>query len=184
GTFIVTCVLSIGFAFAKSEKTSTDETTFALPKIAGIAAAAVGLVLCLAAAARAYNVYASQLLQGRATLRTEPLDFTYYPDRPADNARLERRYKQVLELDSENAGAHLGYGLLLYQMNRPAEAIPHLDYAWKQAYNRSYGYVALAFAYEATGDIARASQLLGDCVASFPQSLFARAAYAEMLRKE
>jgi O-antigen ligase len=184
GTFIVVCVLSIGFAFAKREDTETGNTALALPKVAGLAAAAIGLVLCLAAAARAYNVYASQSLQGRASFRAEQLDFTYYPDRPADNARLERRYKQVLELDSENAGARLGYGLLLYQMNRPAEAIPHLEYAWRHAYNRPFGYVALAFAYEATSDIARASQLLADCVASFPQSPFVRAAYAEMLRKE
>jgi len=176
-------VISIGFAFAKREA-ATSETPLALPKLTGIAAAAVGLVLCLASAARAYNVYASQSLQGSPSFRAERLDFKYYPDRPGDNARLERRYKQVLELDSENAGAHLGYGLLLYQMKRPAEAIPHLEYAWKHAYNRPFGYVALAFAYEATGDVAHASQLLADCVASFPQSPFTRAAYAEMLRKE
>ncbi len=184
GTFIIACVLSIGFAFGRSEDAAANDESIALPKIAGLAAAAIGVVLCLASAARTYNVYASQTLQGRATYRTEQLDFAYYPDRPADNARLERRYKQVLELDSENDGAHLGYGLLLYQMGRPAEAIPQLELAWKHAYNRPFGYVALAFAYEAIGDVARATQLLADCVASFPQSPFARAAYAEMLRKE
>ncbi|MEO6726701.1 MAG: O-antigen ligase family protein [Blastocatellia bacterium] len=182
GAFIVACVLAIGFAFAKPEAKSENELS--VPKSAAIAAVVIGLILCLVFTARTYNVYASQGLQGRATLRSEQLDFNYYPDRPADNARLERRYKQVLELDSENAGAHLGYGLLLYQMGRPAEAIPHLEYAWKHAYNRPFGYVALAFACEATGDVPRATQLLADCVASFPQSAFTRAAYAEMLRKQ
>lgn len=184
GTFIVVCVISIGFAFVNREEAAASENSSALPKIAGLAVVTVALVLSLASAARAYNVYASQMLQGRASYRVEQLDFAYYPDRPADNARLERRYKQVLELDSENAGAHLGYGLLLYQLSRPAEAIPHLEYAWTHAYNRPFGYVALAFACEATGDIARASQLLADCVASFPQSPFVRAAYGEILRKQ
>jgi len=186
GAFVVACLLSIGFAFAKSDEQQAAEqgSNLSFPKSAAIGAAGIGVIACLAFTARAYNVYASQLLQGGATLRTEKLDFNYYPDRPADNERLERRYKRVLELDSENAGAHLGYGLLLFQMKRPADAIPHLEYAWKHAYNRPFGYVALAFAYEQTGNLARASQLLADCVASFPQSAFARASYEELLRKE
>ena len=189
GTLIVVCLLSIGFAFTKragssSIQESSDEQPLKLPKVAGIAFAAIGLILCLAFAARAYNVYASQLLQGRATLRTEPVDFNFFPDRPADNERLERRYKQVLELDSENSGAHLGYGLLLYQMKRSAEAIPQFEFALRKGYSRPFAYVALAFAYEQAGKLPQASQLLGECVASFPQSVFARAAYVEMLRKE
>lgn len=97
---------------------------------------------------------------------------------------MERRYKQVLEIDSENSGARLGYGLLLYQMKRPAEAIPQYELALKKGYSRPFTYVALAFAYEQAGKLPEASRVLGDCVASFPQSVFARAAYAEMLRKE
>jgi O-antigen ligase/Tfp pilus assembly protein PilF len=185
GTFIVVCLLSIGFAFTKRANTATvDAETLKIPKIAGIAAAAIGLICCLAFAARAYNVYAGQMLQGRASLRTEPLDFNFFPDRPPDNERLERRYKQVLEIDSENSGARLGYGLLLYQMKRPAEAIPQYELALKKGYSRPFTYVALAFAYEQAGKLSEASKVLSDCVASFPQSIFARAAYAEMLRKE
>lgn len=183
GTFIVACLLGIGFAFARGND-DTNEESLRLPKFAGIALVAVGLIGCLAFAARAYNVYAGQLLQGRATLRTEPLDFNFHPDRPADNERLARRYQQVLELDSENSGARLGYGLLLYQMKRPAEAIPQYEQALKKGYSRPFTFVALAFAYEAAGKLPEASKVLGDCVASFPQSIFARAAYAEMLRKE
>lgn len=191
GTFIVVCLLSIGFAFTKragnpavQESLDTDAAALKLPKFAGIAAAAAALIICLAFAGRAYNVYAGQLLQGRASLRTEPLDFNFSPDRPADNERLERRYKQVLEIDSENSGARLGYGLLLYQMKRPAEAIPQYELALKKGYSRPFTYVALAFAYEQASKLPEASRVLGDCVASFPQSVFARAAYAEMLRKE
>lgn len=183
GTFVIVCVLSIGFAFARRENDS-EETGFRLPKVLGIAAVAVGLIGCLAFAARAYNVYAGQLLQGRATLRTEPLDFNFFPDRPAENERLARRYQQVLELDSENSGARLGYGLLLYQMKRPAEAIPQYEQALKKGYSRPFTYVALAFAYEQADRLPDATKVLSDCVASFPQSVFARAAYAEMLRKQ
>lgn len=193
GTFMIACLLSIGFAFTKGNRATAGEGSVTaeqparalkFPKLAGVAAAVIGLVLTLAFAARAYNVYASQLLQGRASLRTEPLDFNFSFDRSADNERLERRYKQVLEIDPENSGAHLGYGLLLYQMKRPAEAIPQYEFALKRGYSRPFTYVALAFAYEQTGKLNQAAGILNDCVASFPQSVFARATYAEMLRKE
>lgn len=192
GAFMVACLLSIGFAFArgsgkaaeKDNRNEPEDSAITLPKIAGTAAVVISLIVCLAFTARNYNVYASQKLQGRETLRTEALDFNYYPDRPADSERLERRYKQVLDMDSDNAGAHLGYGLLLFQMKRPAEAIPHLEYGLKHGYNRPYGFVALAFAHEWAGNLTQASQVMHDCLESFPQSVFARAVYAEMLRKE
>ncbi len=186
GVLIVACVIAIGFGFAAKrpeidQESKTDE--IALPKIAALALAAVSLIVCLAFTARAYNVYASQLLQGRATLRTEALDFAFYPDKPGDNERLERRYQQVLELDSENTGAHFGYGLLLYQMKRPADAIPHLEKGMKGGYNRSFGYIALAFAHEQAGNLARATELMRECVAAYPESILAHAVYAELLTK-
>jgi tetratricopeptide (TPR) repeat protein len=183
--FIFACLLAVGFGFANDRVGSPAEKQgFALPKFAALAAAALGVILALAFTARAYNVYASQLLQGQATLGTEALDFTFYPDKPADNDRLERRYKQVLELDSENIGAHFGYGLLLFQMKRPAEAIPHLEIGLNGGYSRSFGYVALAFAYEQAGNLARATQLMKHCLAAYPESVYGRAVYAELLQKE
>lgn len=191
GVLIVACVIAIGFGFANRVSSPTvneglspeDDKQLALPKIAALAIAAVSLIACLAFTARAYNVYASQLLQGRATLRTEALDFAFYPDKPGDNERLERRYQQVLELDSENTGAHFGYGLLLYQMKRPADAIPQLEKGMKGGYNRSFGYIALAFAHEQAGNLARATELMRECVAAYPQSILAHAVYAELLIK-
>ncbi|MDX2043254.1 MAG: O-antigen ligase family protein [Acidobacteriota bacterium] len=183
--FVFACLVAVGFGFAKdSAGNTTVKEGFALPKVVALAAAAVAVILSLAFTARAYNVYASQLLQGQATLQTEALDFTFYPDKPADNDRLERRYKQVLELDSENIGAHLGYGLLLFQMKRPAEAIPHLEIGLNGGYSRSFGYVALAFAHEQAGNLSRATQLMKHCLAAYPESIVGRAVYAELLRKE
>ncbi|MGH9833758.1 MAG: tetratricopeptide repeat protein, partial [Blastocatellia bacterium] len=102
---------------------------------------------------------------------------------PAGNEMLQRRYERALEFDPENAGAHLGYGLLLFQMKQPDQAIPHVEFASKRGYSRPFASVLLAFAYEQTGQVARAAEILGPCAASFPQSFFVRAAYAEMLRK-
>ncbi len=180
--FVFACLLAVGLGNRVSNPTVKEG--LALPKFAAVAAAAVAIILSLAFTARAYNVYASQLLQGQATLQTESLDFTFYPDKPADNDRLERRYKQVLELDSENIGAHFGYGLLLFQMKRPAEAIPHLEIGLNGGYSRSFGYVALAFAHEQAGNLSRATQLMRHCLAAYPESIFGRAVYAELLRKE
>jgi O-antigen ligase len=185
GVFVFTCLLAVGFGFAKNDDSgSTVNGSFNLPKSAALAAAALGVILSLAFTARAYNVYASQLLQGQATLRTEALDFTFYPDKPADNDRLERRYKQVLQLDPENIGAHFGYGLLLFQMKRPDEAIPHLEIGLNGGYSRSFGYVALAFAHEQAGNLSRANQLMKHCLSAYPESVFGRAVYAELLAKE
>lgn len=191
GVFIFACVIAIGFGFANGVSnpaeagvsSPTVKEGFGFPKTAALVTAAVSLIICLAFTARAYNVYASQLLHGRATLKTEQLDFSFYPDKPADNQRLERRYQQVLELDSENIGAHFGYGLLLFQMKRPAEAIPHLERGVKGGYNRSFGYVALAFAHEQTGNLAKATELMRECVTAYPQSILGHAVYAELLTK-
>lgn len=194
--FILVCVLAVGFGFANSfssptvreglasgVSSPTVRKGFALPKAAALAIAATSLIACLAFAARAYNVYASQLLQGQETLRTEKLDFNFYPDKPADNERLAHRYQQVLELDSENTGAHFGYGLLLFQMKRPADAIPHLEKGFNGGYNRSFGYIALAFAHEQAGNLAKATELMRECVTAYPQSILAHAVYAELLTK-
>lgn len=186
GVFIIACVIAIGVGFANRQPEPDEENhsgQFALPKVAAWAIAAVSLIACLAFTARGYNVYASQLLQGRATMRTEALDFNFYPDKPADNDRLARRYQQVLELDSENTGAHFGYGLLLFQMKRPAEAIPHLEIGVNGGYNRSFGYIALAFAHEQAGNLAKATELMRECVTAYPQSILAHAVYAELLTK-
>ncbi|MFN0112338.1 MAG: O-antigen ligase family protein [Blastocatellia bacterium] len=183
GVFILACLLAVGFGFANGASSPTVKEGVALPKAAVLVAAAIALIACIALTGRAYNVYASQLLQGRATLRTEALDFNFYMDKPADNDRLERRYKQVLELDSENIGAHFGYGLLLFQMKRPADAIPHLERGLKGGYNRSFGYMALAFAYEQAGNLPRATELMRECVAAYPQSILSHAALAELLVK-
>ncbi|MGH9844228.1 MAG: O-antigen ligase family protein [Blastocatellia bacterium] len=182
--FVVACLLGIGFAFLRNESDAEASPAVSMPKAVATACVAVLIIGCMMLSLRAYKVFASQRLQGRAHAQAPPLDFAFYAGNPAGNEKLLRRYHNVLALDSHNAGAHLGLGLLLYQLQKPAEAIPHLEYALKHGYSRPFGYVLLAFAHEQTGNLGGASQTLADCVASFPQSLFARSAYGEMLRKE
>lgn len=185
GAFILAGVLAIGFAYAKNDSADSDtQEHFAVPRIAVILGTSVLLIACLLFLGRTYNVYGSQKLQGWAPLKQEQLDFVFYPNNVAGNEGLQRRYERALELDPANVGAHLGYGLLLFQLKRIDEAIPHIEYANKNGYSRPFAYILLAFANEQKGDLAKASQILGDCVASFPQSIYARAAYAEILRKE
>jgi O-antigen ligase len=185
GAFLLACLLVVGFAMTKSDPNQSDPAspTITLPKIGALIFLAILLIACLSFVGRTFNVYSSQKLHGRAFLRQPPLDFAFYLNNDAANEGLQHRYEQILSLDSENTGARLGYGILLYQMGKPADAIPQIEYALKNGYGRPFTHVLLAFAYEQKGDLAKASQILDDCLASFPQSIFVRASYAEILRK-
>lgn len=176
GLLMLGCVLAIGFVVRPGEEEGSAER-LQLPKALVGGLAALALIAAFAVLARNYNVYASQQAQSQ-------LDFRVALNNEAENERLVRRYRQVLDLDPANAGAHLGFSLLLFQMKRPQESLPHIEYASKHGYGRPYSHVLRAFCYEQTGDIAKATQILQECLESFPKSIVARAAYAEMLRKQ
>lgn len=182
--FILACALSIGFASApKDQEDAGRESMISFPRVAALAIIAISLVAGVMFAARANNVLASQRLQGGLNM-SELIDFRFYPDNPSGNEALQRRYERVIELDSENTGARLGYALLLFQMKQPEKAIPHAEFALKHGYSRPFAYVLLAFVCEQAGDLPRAEQILSECLVSYPQSLYTRAAYAEILRKQ
>ena len=175
---LLACVLSLGLIRAdKEEEAAAPEQILRLPKALVLTAAVLAVLASLFFLGRNYNVYASQQTQSR-------LDFLFDLNNPATNEALVRRYQTVLDLDPANAGAHLGYSLLLFQMKRLPESLQHADYAFAHGYNRPYGYVLRAFCHEQLGDLARATQILQECLASFPKSIVARAAYAELLRKQ
>ncbi|MBK8313845.1 MAG: O-antigen ligase family protein [Acidobacteria bacterium] len=180
------CVLLIGFAFSRSESPEPSEIRDQIhfPWPAALAAVALILVCAIFVAGRSYNVYASQKIQGQEYASQEPLDFAFSPSSMADNERLERRYQEVLRLDPANAGAHLGYGLLLFQMKRPEAAARYVEFALKNGYGRPFTHVLLAFCLEQSGNLLRASDILAECAESFPQSIFVRASYAMILGKQ
>jgi len=101
----------------------------------------------------AWSVYQGQQLQGQATMETEPLDLAYYPNNPAGNEGLARRYQRVLAHDPQNSGAHLGYALLLYQLKRNREALPHAEFALERGYSRPFAFVLVAFLKEQLIDL-------------------------------
>jgi len=181
GAFLAACVACLGLAIAREKAGQADEQApadrlFSLPKLAVAAGLLVTLMAGVLLIGRAQNVLASQKAQSQLDL--------VFSLQPADNEILLRRYQRVLELDPYNAGAHLGLGLLLYQMKRVNECIPHVEYAFKHDYGRPFAYALLAFAYEQAGKTDQATGLLADCLTSFPRSVFARACYAEFLRKQ
>ena len=176
GVLMLSCVLSIGFAIRPVKEEDTTEG-LPLPKALVSGFAGLALIAAFAVLARNYNVYASQRSQSR-------LDFTFALNNEAENERLVRRYREVLNLDPANAGAHLGFSLLLFQMKRVQESLSHIEYASQHGYSRPYSYVLRAFCNEQAGDLTKATQILQECLESFPKSIVARAAYAEMLRKQ
>ena len=168
--------------------TSTDESEPARQGqrvIPGWGRLAIPILLIIPAsllANWAWNVYQGQQLQGQATLQTEALDLAYYPNNPAGNEGLVRRYQQVLAHDPQNSGAHLGYALLLYQLKRNREALPHAEFALQRGYSRPFAFVLVAFLKEQLLDLPGAIQTLENCAAAYPRSFFVRASLVEMLR--
>lgn len=178
GTIIAACVAAIGCAAVRRGEVAaaTPAPSVKLPRWAVIGGLTLLTIVGLATILRSRDVLASQKAQSQ-------IDFRFSLESTAINESLIRRYEQALLIDPENSGAHLGLGLLLYQMKRPAEAIPHAEFALQHSYNRPYAYLLLAFAHEATGDPARAQQIVAQCLASYPRSLVTRAYNIELLQK-
>jgi len=72
-------------------------------------------------------------------------------DREADRLRRAEVFRQVLELDADDALANFGLGELLLEQERYAEAIGHLDRAVAGNPRQSAAYLALGMAHEETG---------------------------------
>jgi O-antigen ligase len=157
GTVMLACVAGLGCAFARTSTPESSEspeaTNFAIPKAGAILGLSLLTLLNLALALRARDVLHSQQAQSQ-------IDFKFSNDSPAINEGLLRRYQQVLMLDQNNSGAHLGLGLLLFQLKRPSDAITHIEYARAHSYGRPFSYVLLAFAHEQTGDLTKLKRSL------------------------
>jgi O-antigen ligase len=177
GVLVLSCVLALGLTVPLKAEDGQRDKPVLLPKPLVLGAAVLALFASLLILGRSYNVYASQQTQSQ-------LDFLFNLNNPATNEALTRRYQQVLDLDPANAGAHLGYSVLLFQMKRLPESLQHADYAFAHGYSRPYTYVLRAFCHEQLGDLTKATQILQECLASFPKSIVARAVTAELLRKQ
>lgn len=182
GCVTLACVAGLGCAIARrsiqtqNPSGETSPILFTVPKWALAAILVVLTFSSIALALRNRDVLNSQRAQSQ-------IDFRFSLESPALNEGLLRRYQQVLSMDPANSGARLGMGFLLFQMKRPAETIPEVEYALKHSYGRPYAYVLLAFAYEQMGRLDKADEILSTCLVSFPKSLVARSVRAEILSK-
>lgn len=179
GTVIAALVAGLGccVALGAGRTAQADPAAISIPRPAAVVALSILALFGSALGLRARDVLNSQQTQSQ-------VDFRFSLDSPAINESLLRRYRQVLSTDASNSGAHLGMGLLLFQMKRPEEAIPHVEYALTHSWGRPYTAVLLAFAHEQTGDLEKAARVLADSLASFSKSVVARAVYIEILERQ
>ena len=190
GIITIACVLAVARAaiYDEGSDEGSDEpnknkaTAFTLPRNAVLGLWAFAAIASLLLLIRNYNVYDSQRMQGSSRMETQ-LDFSFALDNPPANEASVRRYERVLASDPYNAGAHLGLGVLLFQMKRLPECLQHADYAFQHGYNRPFTYLLRAFAHEYGTSADKAQEVLREGIASFPKSVILRTAYAELLRK-
>lgn len=180
-TVVAVSLMGLGLAkVAQDEESSeskNDNRIVWLSKPALTAVLTMALVLTAIVTWHGYHALQSQRLQA------EP-DLQFSPNDPSKNQAWLAQYQEALEHDPYNYGAHFGCGLLLYQMKRPQEAVPHLEAAKRLGYDRPFTNVLLAFAYEQTGQLNQGVEVLSASLASFPDSFLARYAYIEFLRKK
>jgi O-antigen ligase len=176
-------VLALGWAVRdRAEEHAANQPEFKLPQSARLGVlgffAIAGLLMLL----QSYNVYASQRAQGSLTVEGQ-IDFMFALENPSVNEASVRRYQRILDYDPQNAGAHLGLAMLLFQMKRLPECIQHADRAFALSYNRPFTWLLRAFANEHNGAPDKAQEILREGLKSFPKSFILRAALAELLRK-
>lgn len=106
--------------------------------------------------AAAWNANRAALLQVRADL-----DDTLTPEqRSAMRSEAEDRYRLALRSDPASCPIHRRLGLLLLEEDRFAEAIPHLELAYRAAPDHLAARKGLGLAYLWNGDLDRAGSLL------------------------
>lgn len=177
-TTIAVCLIVLGTARAgvKEAAGGDEERVIRLPR------AAVAVVLCAALALSAVFTWRAYGEMESTRLQAEP-DLKFSPNEPAKNEAWLAQYRQALQYNPYNFGAQFGCGMLLFQMKRPQEALPHLEAARRLGYNRPFSNLLLAFAYEQTKQADKGAKLLAETLDSFPESLAVRTAYIEFLRQ-
>ena len=175
GALLVACILIIALRHHFSNLTG-NLSSFSIPKPLLVIGLIVVTLLSTAFTVRSFSVMRSYEIEA-------DLDFYYEPQVAEKNEAFLKEYQNVFAWDPYNSAGHLGCGLLLYQMKRSQEAIPHLEYATRHGFSRPWAVSLLAFCYEQTGQLDKAIKSMEDCLAAFPYSTYSRAVYAEMLRK-
>ncbi len=174
GVILVACVVLIGSSLSEPDKESVIAS---LPKLIWIGGISVCLLFFSFLTWRSFSVMRCYQIEREAA-------FMYDMEDPDKNRNYLAEHQRALSWDTKNVSANLGYGVMLYQMHQPELAIPRIEYAIKHGYNRPWTVSLLAYCYEQTREFDKAVLYLDDCIAAFPNSIYAKSVRAEMLRKK
>ncbi len=91
-----------------------------------------------------------------------------------------RCFEQAIAADRAHTGAINNLGVVYMRMQRPSEAIAAFRYGIEAAPDEEMAYLNLARAYAATGDRARAREVLEQALRRIPHSAMAKKGLAEL----
>jgi len=98
-----------------------------------------------------------------------------------DRVRSEHHYEAALRWNAYDPSNHYNYGIFLLANEQSANAVPHLRYAVERGFNSSLCYGYLVTAETKAGDLAAAERTLSEALSAYPQSIFLRVRYANVL---
>jgi len=98
-----------------------------------------------------------------------------------DRVGSQQRYEAALRWNTYDPVNHYNYGIFLLANEQPAKAVRHLRYAVERGFNSSLCYGYLVTAEIKAGDLAAAERTLSEALSSYPQSIFLRVRYANVL---
>jgi tetratricopeptide (TPR) repeat protein len=100
-------------------------------------------------------------------------------DRPAEAIKL---FQQAVASQRDHTGAINNLGVVYMEMHRPNEAIAAFRYGIQVAPDEEILYLNLSRAYAATGDLAKARDVLQQLLERRPDSVMARKGLAELMK--
>ncbi len=98
-----------------------------------------------------------------------------------DRVRSEQLYEAALGWNAYDPVNHYNYGIFLLANDQASKAVPHLRYAVERGFNSSLCYGYLVTAEIKAGDLAAAESTLSEALGAYPQSIFLRVRYANVL---
>lgn len=98
-----------------------------------------------------------------------------------DRVRSKQLYEAALRWNAYDPVNHYNYGIFLLANDQASKAVPHLRYAVERGFNSSLCYGYLVTAEIKAGDLAAAESTLSEALSAYPQSIFLRVRYANVL---
>jgi predicted Zn-dependent protease len=112
------------------------------------------------------------------------LMYQSFAQNAADEFIAEDYFKKALSFDKKEAVVNYDYGMFLAKTKRYDEAIPHLRSAIDSGICTSTAYYDLAAAQLSANKSDEAEMTLAEAVGVYPRSVFARTAFAAVLRQK